>query len=58
MDNAFDKKKSMQLRNTPKQELSIQRELDEVAIRSIQEISTAKAKKQCEEPDSVERLKW
>lgn len=53
----FDQRKSMRLRNTPRQDISIQRELDDVALRSINEIANAKAQKLSEEPDSVERIK-
>lgn len=57
MASEFDKKKSLYIAATPRQELSIKKELDDVAIRSIREIANAKSRKLDEEPDNVEKLK-
>ncbi|XP_067933193.1 uncharacterized protein [Watersipora subatra] len=57
METEFDRKKSLHLRSTPKQNLSLQREVDDVAMRSIREISLAKAVKFQEDQDDVEKMK-
>lgn len=57
MDNAYDKRKALNLGTTPRQELSIRKELDDVALQTINEIAIAKAQVLAQPPDSVERLK-
>ena len=58
MDNAYAKRKALNLgTTTPRQELSIRKELDDVALQTINEIAIAKAQVLAQPPDSVERLK-
>lgn len=57
MDNYYDRKKSLNVGTTPRQELSIRRELDDVALKTINEIAVAKAEALSQTPDTVERLK-
>lgn len=57
MENEFDKRKALNLGTTPRQRLSIRKELDDVALQSINEIAISKAYVLAQPPDSVERIK-
>lgn len=57
MAAASSRNGSLNLATTPKQDLSIRRELDDIALQTIHEIALNKALKLTEEPDSAERVK-
>lgn len=58
MESEYDKKRALNFGTTPKQDLSIRKELDDVALKTINEIAYVKANKLNEELDDVERIKW
>lgn len=57
MAAASSRKGSLNLAITPRQDLSIRRELDDIALQTIHEIALNKTLEQAEEPDSAERVK-
>jgi len=56
MSTDYDKKRMLHLGTTPRQEISIQKEIDDVALRTIHEIAYLKNVKANEEPSDVEKI--